>query len=302
MGWFERFFGLEEATTAEEAPLALNAAVRRPLKGLQVLFPHRLNSGVLSSQALTKALRAYHPWLSHARCEIANAGPHSSAPYGLAGWDEHVIKLVGFATPLAADVTTRCVRPAHYDTDFKSRTLAHRTHVQLYYGGYCTNPLEQYVALAVVAGAIAGWHAVAVLNENALTSLPAEVLAAHDFAGDRLEMLRALPIPTLYAGFHKVQVVDAQGLWMRTQGAPLLGVQDLAFRSAGHQEGEKVFSLFSCVLHYLLHSGAVFGPGHTLQLGNELFLRARAPDSEPFLENEGDLLVLEAIPPSEINH
>jgi hypothetical protein len=301
VGWLERFFGLEEEDQGAATPLILNAAVERPLKGLQVLFPHRLGPGVMRSEAVTRALRTYHPWLSHARCEMANKGAEEGAPYGLAGWDEHIIKLVGFAAPLSADVTARCVRLAHYPSDYKSRTLAHQAHIQLYYAGYCTQALEQYVALATVAGALAWWGAVAVLNENALTSLPAEVLTARDFPGDRLALLRTLALPTLFVGFHKLQIPDALGVWMRTRGAALLGLPDLAYHAPGHHEGEKVFNLFSSVLHYLLHSHAVLGPSHTLQLGNELFLKARTPDREPFLDSDGELYVLEKISADGIN-
>ena len=135
-----------------QAPLALNPDIQRPLKGLQVLFARKLNGLAPDSSRLTAALRAYHPWLLYARCEMNCS--NSDAPFGLAGWDDHVVKVVGFTEPLSNDVTARCVRPAHYAPEYKREALAHQAHVELYYAGFASSPLEQYVALAVVAAAL----------------------------------------------------------------------------------------------------------------------------------------------------
>jgi hypothetical protein len=329
----QRLNGTAEYELHAEAPLILNPDIERPLKGLQVLFAHnlsclspdaalftsalraylpwlrkglqvlfarRLTSLAPAAARLTAALRAYHPWLLHARCEIDCTNP--DAPFGLAGWDDHVIKVVGFTQPLPMDVTARCVKPAHYAPEYKRLALAHQAHVQLYYAGFASSPLEQYVALAVVAGALATCGAVGVLNENARTSMPGEILAARDYVGDRLELLRTLPITTLYAGFVKYEVGQAAGLWMRTHGCELLGLPDLAFLASAHHEGERVFELFASVLNHLLITRERLAEGDTLQLGVDWNLRARRPWLlEAFLENDGDLLVLETIMPSEIN-
>jgi hypothetical protein len=294
------FLGEPDDAAATETPLLLNPGVERPLKSLQVLFPHGPGGLGREPWRFRAALRNYHPWLLHARCEIDCTNP--DAPFGLAGWDDHVIKLVGFASPLGADITARCVRSAHYAPDYKALALRHRAHVLLYYAGYATSPLEQYAALAAVAGALGSCGAVAVLNENAQTSLPADVLAARDFAGDRLELLRTLPIPTLYAGFLKYEIAGSSGVWMRTQGCSLMGLPDLAFLASGHHEGERVFDLFASVLNYLLVARAKLGAGHTMQLGNDWCLRVREPgQGESFLESAGELFVLETIGASAIN-
>jgi hypothetical protein len=303
MGLLERFLRREDEAGAGPAePLVLNPNIERPLKSFQVLFPRPLALAGLTSERLTRALRAYHPWLAEARCQIENEHTEPNAPFGLAGWDDHVVKLVGTSSPLPPALTMRCVRPAHYVADMKTKALVHQANVELYYAGHATSPLEQYVALAVVAGVLATHGAEVVLNENARTSLPAEVLAAAHFGGDRLELLRALPLPTLYIGFVKYEVAGTKGVWMRTHGGQLMGLPDLAYLAKGHDQGELVFDLFSCVLHYCLTAGAELGAGHTMQLGRELFLRARTPvESERFLECEGTLLVLETISALEIN-
>jgi hypothetical protein len=283
-----------------QAPLALNPDVPRPLKGLQVLFDRRLDGLTPDSKRLTAALKAYHPWLLYARCEMNCS--NRDAPFGLAGWDDHVIKVVGFTQALPSDVTARCVRPAHYAPEYKREALAHQAHVQLYYAGFASSSLEQYVALAVVAAALCACGAVGVLNENARTSMPGAILAARDFAGDRLQMLRALPIPALYAGFVKHEIAGVSGVWMRTHGCELLGLPDLAFLASGHRDGERVFELFSAVLNHLLVTRDRLTDGDTMQLAGEWYLRARRPGSvESYLENDSELLILETIGPNAIN-
>lgn len=300
MSLLQRLLAGSDSDASSNTPLVLNPNIERPLKGLQVLFPRKLRGLGPERVRLTAALRAFHPWLQHARCEINCTDPDE--PFGVAGWDDHVIKLVGFSRPLPADVTARCVRPAHYAPEYKKQALGHQAHVQLYYAGFAAAPLEQYVALAAVAGALSGFGAVAVLNENARTSLPADVLAAREYAGDRLELLRTLPIPTLYAGFLKLEVASMLGVWMRTHGCSLLGLPDLALLAAGHSQGERVFDLFACVLNHLLITKETLGDGHTLQLGKDWYLRARLPTAqEAFLECESELLVLETIDASPIN-
>jgi hypothetical protein len=194
----------------------------------------------------------------------------------------------------------QCVQGAHYRADLKTQARAHRSHVILYYAGKATAPLEQYVALAAAAGALARHNAIVVVNEAGHTSLPAEVLAAGN--GDTMQLLRSLPIPILYSGFVKFDVEGVQGVWMRTFGNHLLGLPDFAHLSGSHDEGQSTFDMIESLLSYLLSSRARLAPGHTLELGPDMFLRVRAPHhNEYFLVSEGPMLVIEKISKNDTN-
>ena len=70
----------------------------------------------------------------------------------------------------------------------------------------------------------------------------------------------------------------------------------------GHEEGTATFELFSNLLAHSRHSGKPLAPGHTLQVGDEVFLRLRARVLEEwYLESEGMTLVAERIRPDEVN-
>jgi hypothetical protein len=300
MGLVERFFGRGEDAPGDPGPVA-NPALENPLS-LQLLFPEESDVATLDARRLTETLRSVHPDLAEAVFEVDAELAAKGTPLGLAGWGNHVVKLVGFNVPMPPEVIERCVAPAHYGPELKAQARAHKAHALLFYAGYEEDALEQYVALAVVAGALAAHGAIVVLNESAHTSFPARVLAPGELEGDLLEHLRTLPLPVLYCGFVKYDVEGVKGVWMRTYGTHLLGLPDLAFRASGHDQGEWVFNLFGNILDYLRRSGARFGVGHTMQVGSDTFLRLRAPtEKEYFLDSEGELFVAELISADEIS-
>jgi hypothetical protein len=111
-----------------------------------------------------------------------------------------------------------------------------------------------------------------------------------------------MPLPMLYCGFVKYNVPDAADVWMRTYGAYVLNLPDLATYTKGHQEGQRTFDMFDSILRYMLNSGRRLAAGHTMQLGANDYLRCRAPRAEePWLESKGKVLVVEVIRSDQIN-
>jgi hypothetical protein len=291
----DRFFG--KGTPRPGGPPVANPRLTDPV-GLQCLFDIPLD---LPADGLQVAVRDYHPELAQATVELYSVPPcgkHGDLEpsiMGLVAWERHVIKLVAFPTPMPADAVRACVQPAHFDPQFKEIAYRHQTHVMLYYAGYETDPLEQYVALAAVAGVLVMFGAVFTLNENARTAVPAPVLMPHEEdEGNMLAALRGLPLPLIYCGFVKLEVEGQEGVWMRTYGCHRFGLPDLALRAADHQSARFTFELFGNALAYLRTSGHRFAPGHTMQVGDDLFLKLRSrTTAEWYLDSEGEMLVAE---------
>jgi Domain of unknown function (DUF4261) len=293
----DRFFGKTAPHHDAGTPLVANTGIERPLS-LQLLFAE---AGPLDAQSLTRELKKVDRSMAHARCEIDDELSREGKLFGLAGWDEHVVRFIGFDAPMPAAVVESCVAPGHYPEELKARARAHRAHVLLSYAGYEATPLEQYVALAIVAAVLGRHGALVVLNEAARTSLPIRVLSDMAAHGKSVQMFHELPLPYLYCGFVKHEVEGVPGVWMRTYAAPLLGLPDLAAHAAGHHEGQRYFDLFENVLRYILESRAQVGRGHTMQIGAD-YMRLRAPKlTESFLVPNGELFVMEVIGPNEIN-
>lgn len=275
--------------------------------GFAVLFP---SAPGLDADALTTVLRDYHPELAEATAELLavpqQPGADPTAPpttIGLIGWGRHVVKVVGFDSPMPAGAVERCVQPAHYEPALKEEAYRHAAHVLLFYAGYDPDPLEQHVALAAAAAGLAHFGAMVVLNEVARTSIPALALLPHvEDNGDTLRTLRQFPLPLLYAGFVKVEAEGEPGVWMRTYGCRAFNLPDLALRADGHHQGSATFNLFANLLAHLRESGKPFVPGDTLNVGEDMYLRVRErTPAEWFLELDGELLVVEPIPPAEAN-
>jgi len=292
-----RFFGQREADDAPDALVGGKKTDNAP--ALQVLLA---DAAALDPDAITEALRRWHPSLAQARCEVAGELNEERKLFGLAGWGPHVLQLVGFDVPMPAGAVEACVAPSHYGPDLKDQARAHRSHLLLWYVGRAKSVVEQYVALTAFAAVLAEFGAVVVLNEDARTSFPAAALTGQDEEADRLDLLRTLPLPILYCGFVKYNVPNDTRVWMRTYGGHVLGVPDLAVYAAGHHEGERYFSMFDAILRYMLDSGKLLAAGHTMQVGADDYLRCRAPrPDETWLESKGDVLLVEIIRADQVN-
>jgi Domain of unknown function (DUF4261) len=292
VGFFSKLLSKPSAST----PLVDNEVADDALS-LQVVFARAFQ---FDAAALERTLRAYSKETKQGSCQLLSGTLEQGTPLGLIGWGPHVIRVVGFNQPMPASVVEVCVAPAHYDQQRKAQVRAHTSHLILYYAGHEESRLEQYVALAVVAGVLAEHGAIAVLNESAHTSLPAAVLAKS--ADVNLESLRTMPLPLLFIGMVKYDVEGTPGVWMRTYGAHLLGLADFAHLATGHGQGEQTFEIFASILRYQLKSGARFAAGHTAQVGTDTFMKLRAPNArEYFLESDSELYVVEFASASEMN-
>jgi hypothetical protein len=273
--------------------------------GLQLLYPDPPD---LDPAAVEAVLRTYHPDLAAAAVELVDVaraptaaklisadGPPASV-LGLLEWGCHRVKLAAFHAPMPYGPVETCVGPALMDPALKAEAKRHTAHVLLFYAGSHPDPLEQYVALAAAAGALARLGASVVLHEEARTAVPAHDLVP-DPEEDALDTLRRLPVPYLWSGFVRLDVGDPRGPWARTFASHRLGLPDLARHLAGFHETADTFKLFAGMLGYLTRTGERFEPGDTIDLAGEGKLRLREPTGDEwFLESDGTMLVVEPEP------
>ena len=301
----DRFFGRGVPKLGE--PPVANPRHADPV-GLQLLFDVPL---ALDAGEVQKALRDYHAEMAGATAELYFVPPSDKPPspdgdpaaMGLFGWDRHVVKVVAFTSPMPADAVKACVQPAHFDPQFTRLAYVHKSHVMLYYAGYENDPLEQYVALAAAAGALAYFGGSFVLNETARTAIPAPVLHPHEEDnGDMLGALRKLPLLVIYCGFVHFEVEGVPGVWMRTYGCHRFGLPDFALRADDGKQLQFAFELFNNLLAYARKTGAEFASGSRFQLADDLFYRLRARTADEwYLDSEGEMLVAERVRADEVS-
>ena len=267
-------------------------------QGLQLLF---FAPPDLQSDAIVTFLQPHLPGVT---CELADVadvpgvlsmlgdGP-PAAVVGLIAWADHAVKLVVCHAPMPYGPVESCVGPALIPPPMKVDAKQHQAHALLYYAGTNPDPLERFVALCAVAGALARFDAIVVLNEEARTAAPALDLIPDD-GEDALATYRGLPIPYLLGGFTKMDAGDADRPWVRTFANHRLGLPNLARHLDGHHQTGETFQLFAGLLGYLRTMGETFTAGDTIDLGHGPKLRLREPaESEWFLESSGVMLVVE---------
>ena len=292
MGLFSKLF----SKTSASEPL-IDHEIEGDVLSLQIVFAREFQ---FDATALERTLRGYSSETKKGSCQLLSGTLEQGTPLGLIGWGPHVVRVIGFNQPMPSATVETCVGPAHYDQQRKAQVRAHAAHVVLFYAGREESRLEQYVALAVIAGVLAEHGAIAVLNEAAHTSLPAAVFAKSDDI--TLDSLRTMPLPLLFIGMVKYEVEGTPGVWLRTYGAHLLGLADFAHLASGHDQGEKTFGIFANILTYQLKSGARFAAGHTAQVGTDTFMKLRAPDEQEYLlDSDHEIYVVEFASASEMN-
>ena len=268
------------------------AALPPDPQALQLLF---FDPPALDAEAITAFLR---PHLPDATCELAPApigvvnadGPPASV-VGLVTFGEHVMKLIHFDAPMPYGPVEACVGPAMIPPPLKVDSKQHKAHTLLYHTGE-TDALEQFVALCAVAGALARFDAIVVLNEEARTAVPAFDLIPDD-GEDALNTYRTLPIPDLLGGFLKLDAGDG-GPWVRTFANHRLNLPNLARHLTGHEQTGETFQLFAGMLGYLRTVGETFTAGDTVDLGDGPKLHLREPrEQEWWLDSSGAMLVVE---------
>lgn len=292
MDFISRFFGRQDAGESPKEG-ELMAATENGVS-LLVAFD---NDKPLKKGMLLEALRRFHPSMSKAVGEFDPELNQDGNVFGMIGWDDHVIKIIGFNQPIPADALEGCVAAAHYDEEQKNAVRAHKAHLLLFYAGTQSDPLAQYHVLIAVASSLAPLGAIAILNESAQTSLPVGIFFDAE-KETRLEYIETFPMLMLCCGFLKYEIENQPGVWMRSMGANEIGLPDLAMLTSGHDQGQDTFDAFSSILDYLQESGAVLNAGETMEMG-DLFIRLRAPvpEKEYFLEQDGPIFVLDPIDP-----
>jgi Domain of unknown function (DUF4261) len=290
-----RFFGSGLPSDQSEQGLVANPKIEKPLS-LQLLFAE---SPLPNFRQIILSFGSFHESMAQVRGEFEPSMGRDGTVFGMIGWQNHVVRFVGFNLPMPANDVERCVSPSNWDDSFKNKARAHQAHLMLSYVGYEESAHEQYVALAAVAGALHQFGAPMALNSDATNCCPTLVFAQPASGRDNIQFLRQMPLTLLYCCFVKYVVEGFQGVWMRSYGGPVLGLPDLVVHANGAHEGERYLFMFNSILGHLLQSGTQLGIGDTMQIGENQIIRFRAPsESELFLQGDPNLLVIEATEPS----
>ncbi|WP_294893034.1 DUF4261 domain-containing protein [uncultured Gilliamella sp.] len=288
MGIFSRFFGKKTESKQMDNSIVPNPDIENAVS-VSIVFSGALN---INNDELLAKLKSIDPTIKDIRYET----PFGQLEEGmciLVSWGKHVIRVFGLNAPYPKAVLETCVAPASYSQEIKQQVYESDSHLLLYYVGYEQNVLEQYLALTRLAVCFEQFNALAVINEDAHTSLPINFINELASEKDGLTTLGEC-LPLLFCGFVKYEIENIKGIWMRTYGANKFGLPNFAALANSYEESEYYFDMFSNILNYLRQSQAIMNPGDTMEMGDNRMMSLRAPqDEEYFLKDQGDLLVIE---------
>ncbi|RYG71271.1 DUF4261 domain-containing protein [bacterium] len=274
----------------QDSPSSETEADSGPVASLQILFAAPFD---LDEAAFTRQLRAYDKSLSAAQLSVVQAGEGSWMAN--ISWGIHIVQVVTFGFPMPQEPVEACLQPSHYNRETKDLARTQQAHALLFYRGEANNVSEQYVSLALIAGALCGEGGLAVLNESALTSVPSRVFTAES-GESNLELWRTAPPLFLFAGFVKYELEGQPGVWMRTYGLHVWGLPDLATLVEGHHQGTEIFNIFSNVASYMMAKGPILCAGHTMQIGEDIYMKLRDPKlEEAAMGQPNEVLIAEFI-------
>ena len=288
MGIFSRFFGKKTESKQMDNSIVPNPDIENAVS-LSVVFSGVLN---INNDELLAKLKSINPIIKDIRYET----PFGKLEEGmsiLVSWGKHVIRIVGLNAPYPKAVLETCVTPASYSQEIKQQVYESDSHLLLYYVGYEQDVLEQYLALTRLVACFEQFNALAVINEDAHTSLPVNFINSLASEKDGLATLGEC-LPLLFCGFVKYEIENIKGIWMRTYGANIFGLPNFAVLANSYEESDYYFDMFSNILNYLRQSKATMNPGDTMEMGENRMMSLRVPkDDEYFLKDQGDLLVIE---------
>ena len=288
MGIFSRFFGKKTESKQMDNSIVPNPDIENAVS-VSIVFSGALN---INNDELLAKLKSIDPTIKDIRYET----PFGQLEEGmciLVSWGKHVIRVFGLNAPYPKAVLETCVAPASYSQEIKQQVYESDSHLLLYYVGYEQNVLEQYLALTRLAVCFEQFNALAVINEDAHTSLPINFINELASEKDGLTTLGEC-LPLLFCGFVKYEIENIKGIWMRTYGANIFGLPNFAVLANSYEESDYYFDMFSNILNYLRQSKATMNPGDTMEMGENRMMSLRVPkDEEYFLKDQGDLLIIE---------
>ncbi|MCA8936869.1 MAG: DUF4261 domain-containing protein [Planctomycetes bacterium] len=251
------------------------------------------------NNAIAEALGAIEPLRVAPKIDIEQTSDDDDNVQGSADFDSHSIGIVGFDAPAPDAVIEKTIKVSNWTGEGREQLESHKAHLVLMHKGGGADVLEKYIALYKLAGVIGGEHLRGVLLEEAWTCAPPDVVREF-LSSESLKGFRKNLPPILFTGF--VKFFSDEGTWFATKGHHMFGTPDLVM--FGDEKPADVMDIFMNIFLYVTQQGARIGPGHTLQIADEVFLKFSELDpANPYIEylkGAGPTLQLSRISQDEI--
>lgn len=247
-----------------------------------------------NTAALADALAAMEPLRIAPKFELALK---DGVLEGSVSFDSHVVRIAGFDVPAPESALGRTLDIGGLKPEMREGMHNHKAHLLLFHEAGGPSPVERVFALYKLAAVMGADALLGVAFEQAWACVPASMVLDMRKPG-QMEYYRKLVPLVMFCGFVPVRSDD--GDWYVTRGGHLYGVPDFVMSAQGEKAMDALL-VFHNVFLYVLQDRMV-AAGHTMQFGEEVFLRFEGlPEGcPPELHGKGVTLLIKRISRDEI--
>lgn len=214
--------------------------------------------------------------------------------------DGEDFQLVGIDVPLPSEISEYTIGCAYGKREELEDMSNHTYHIIAFYRGNSTDYNVIYNAFAKLAYGFLEDSFVGMANGYAWNVITPSLLKGL-FEDERIEEFSSTPAMMVWRNFVKMPYDNK--VWFVTKGNNIYGVHEYAFKGDSFEDSQMVYNMFEDIFNYEYSEKPVIEAGHTLQIGDDVFIRFREVyEIEDDLQGEGiGTLVLELITEDEIN-
>jgi Domain of unknown function (DUF4261) len=210
-------------------------------------------------------------------------------------FEDHKFQLVGLSVSVPISVMNFTIGVSNWVEQEKILLLEHKAHVICYYEGTNSSTTEQIIALYKVAYSFYDCGLLGILDEDAWTCTPRNVIA-NQVTPEMLSLCRESMPLGFWSGFVKM-FKDDENTWFCTKGYHRFGIHDFAYLGK-ISEADFAFNLFANLFHYAYSTRAKLEAGNTAQFSEDMFVRFNnIYEYNEYLDSPLGTLIVEKIKP-----
>jgi len=282
---FQKFFLQQEDFSISPQPVIALLYAKRPTFSL--------------SERIT-AIAEFEPTRNKPKVIIEQEWKEQNFLLAEVNYDEHVIEIAGFPSPLPTQAMERTIFASPWSADLKELLQSHLLNIVLKYAGSHTDPIEQYISLYKVAGMMLDDGLLGIVNEPAWTCHPAYVIE-QILEPQFLSISRQSPPLVYWTGFVRGQLGDE--FWALSKGNYLFDVPDFAFQLDPHSDAFEINQTFHALFDYFYFEKPEVQSGDALQLEEDLFylFEDPSPDYAEAFATPGKVYIIRTTTADDLN-
>ncbi len=213
--------------------------------------------------------------------------------------NDEKFKLVGIDSAMPKEISSYTIDCAYGKREELEGMTRHNYHIIAFYEGTSSNMMHILSLYHKLSYGFLEYGFLGLANGyswNVITPSLIQGMAEDE----QLKEFVNVPTMMIYRNF--IKIPHNEGIWFITKGNNLFGVHELAYYG-DYENNQEIYDIFEDIFYYIYESKTQIEAGHTIQLGDDVFLKFKEVyELQDTLQGEGiGTLVIEKISSDEIN-